>query len=102
MTLPAQLVSICAASNWFCGENWSGASRDGGHFQFTGGNVGQLPPGLAASTSGGAGYGELIGTVLAAGALPVVFAVVLLGAAAVIGLLGAAAVAVALSRASQQ
>jgi D-alanyl-D-alanine carboxypeptidase len=37
MTLPAGLVSTCASMNWFCGENWPGASRDGGHFQFTGG-----------------------------------------------------------------
>jgi D-alanyl-D-alanine carboxypeptidase len=39
MTLPRGIVSICAAHSWFCGENWSGASRDGGHFQFTGGDV---------------------------------------------------------------
>lgn len=37
MTLPAGLVSICAAAGWFCGQAWGGASRDGGHFQFTGG-----------------------------------------------------------------
>jgi hypothetical protein len=37
MTLDPRLVSIMAQFNWFCGENWSGVSRDGGHFQFTGG-----------------------------------------------------------------
>lgn len=37
MTLDPRLVRILASYHWFCGENWSGASRDGGHFQFTGG-----------------------------------------------------------------
>jgi hypothetical protein len=37
MTLDPRLVAIMAQFNWFCGENWSGVSRDGGHFQFTGG-----------------------------------------------------------------
>lgn len=38
MTLPAQMVSIFASAGWFCGQNWSGASRDGGHFQYSGGS----------------------------------------------------------------
>lgn len=99
MTLPAGLVSICAGMNWFCGENWGGASRDGGHFQFTGGDVGAVPPGSASAASDGAGYAALIGSVLAAGALPVAFAAVILGAAALVSLGLAAAVAVMLSRA---
>ena len=37
MTLDPRLVSIMSQYHWFCGENWSGVSRDGGHFQFTGG-----------------------------------------------------------------
>jgi hypothetical protein len=102
MTLPPGLVSICASMNWFCGENWGGASRDGGHFQFTGGDVGQVPPGSAASgTSDGAGYAALIGSVLAAGALPVAFAAVILGAAALAAVGLAAAVAAMMTRAAR-
>jgi D-alanyl-D-alanine carboxypeptidase len=104
MTLPAELVSICASMNWFCGENWGGASRDGGHFQFTGGDAGPAPPGSTAAGSSGsdaAGYAALIGSVLAAGALPVAFAAVILGAAALVGI-GLAAAGIALiSRARQ-
>lgn len=37
MQLDPRLVSLLAGFHWFCGENWGGASRDGGHFQFTGG-----------------------------------------------------------------
>lgn len=37
MTLDPNLVSILAKFHWFCGENWGGSSRDGGHFQYTGG-----------------------------------------------------------------
>lgn len=37
MTLPARLVAIAASYGWFCGQAWHGASRDGGHFQYTGG-----------------------------------------------------------------
>jgi D-alanyl-D-alanine carboxypeptidase len=37
MQLDPRLVSLLASFHWFCGENWGGASRDGGHFQFTGG-----------------------------------------------------------------
>jgi hypothetical protein len=97
MTLPRQLVSICASMNWFCGENWGGGSRDGGHFQFTGGDAGAAPPGstAAGSASDSEGYAALIGSVLAAGALPVAFVGVILGAAALIGV-GLAAVVVAI------
>lgn len=46
MQLDPRLVSLLARYHWFCGENWSGASRDGGHFQFTGGTrVIAVPPG---------------------------------------------------------
>lgn len=102
MTLPAGLVSICASMNWFCGENWSGASRDGGHFQFTGGDAGATPDDAATTASDSAGYAALIGSVLAAGALPVAFAVVILGAAALIGVGLAAAVAATLARAGRE
>jgi hypothetical protein len=101
MTLPAELVSICASMNWFCGENWGGASRDGGHFQFTGGDAGPTPPGAATTSSDSAGYAALLGSLVAAGALPVAFAAVILGAAALIGLGLAAGIAVILSRARQ-
>lgn len=37
MTLPAGLVSIAASMGWFCGQAWDPVSRDGGHFQFSGG-----------------------------------------------------------------
>jgi D-alanyl-D-alanine carboxypeptidase len=37
MTLNPRLVAIMASFRWFCGENWTGVSRDGGHFQFMGG-----------------------------------------------------------------
>lgn len=36
MTLDPRLVAIMRQYRWFCGENWGGASRDGGHFQFMG------------------------------------------------------------------
>lgn len=48
MTLDPRLVAILAAHHWFCGENWGGVSRDGGHFQFTGGTV--PPPGPGGGT----------------------------------------------------
>ena len=37
MKLPAQMVSVFKSHGWICGESWSGASRDGGHFQYRGG-----------------------------------------------------------------
>jgi hypothetical protein len=38
MQLDPLLVSVMADYNWFCGEHWTGVSRDGGHFQYTGGS----------------------------------------------------------------
>ncbi len=67
MTLPRGIVNLCASYHWFCGENWSGASRDGGHFQFTGGDV---------TVSAAAGGGvvstaeDLIAAALAGAAIP--------------------------------
>src|SRR6266702_1679873 len=44
MTLDQRLVNIMASHNWFCGQAWSGASRDGGHFQTVGSvSAGQVP-----------------------------------------------------------
>jgi len=37
MTLPAQMYSLASSMGWCNGSQWSGASRDGGHFQFQGG-----------------------------------------------------------------
>jgi D-alanyl-D-alanine carboxypeptidase len=37
MQLDPRLVNIMASYRWFCGENWGGISRDGGHFQYEGG-----------------------------------------------------------------
>jgi hypothetical protein len=48
MTLDPRLVAVLRRFHWFCGENWGGASRDGGHFQFMGGTV-------PASAGGGGG-----------------------------------------------
>lgn len=54
MTLDPRLVAILARFHWFCGENWSGVSRDGGHFQFTGGTrVITVPPGAPVGGGGG-------------------------------------------------
>jgi D-alanyl-D-alanine carboxypeptidase len=37
MTLPRPIVNAFTSHGWICGESWSGASRDGGHFQYMGG-----------------------------------------------------------------
>ena len=58
MQLDPRLVALLAQYHWFCGENWSGASRDGGHFQFTGGTrVVVAPPGTPGGPGPGGGGG---------------------------------------------
>lgn len=89
MTLPRGLVNLCAAAGWFCGENWTGASRDGGHFQFTGGPVAAVDtgnPGSAASQAG-----DLLAAVLAGAAIPAGMVVVLFGVAIIVAALATAA-----------
>jgi hypothetical protein len=78
MTLPRGLVAICASYHWFCGESWSGASRDGGHFQFTGGDVT-----VSAAAGGGAASTaqDLLAAVLAGAAIPAGMVVVLFAGA---------------------
>lgn len=91
MTLPRGIVNICASYHWFCGESWSGASRDGGHFQFTGGDVT-----VSAAAGGGAASTaeDMLAAVLAGAAIPGVMVLVLFAAAAVLAAgLTAAAIA---------
>lgn len=91
MTLPRGIVNICASYHWFCGESWSGASRDGGHFQFTGGDVT-----VSAAAGGGAvsTAEDMLAAVLAGAAIPGVMVLVLFAAAAVLAAgLTAAAIA---------
>ena len=90
MTLPAGLVSICSSMNWFCGESWSGVSRDGGHFQFTGGSVSASAAGTAAATAA-----DVAGAALAGAAIPAVMVAALAAAAVLLGILAAAALAAA-------
>jgi D-alanyl-D-alanine carboxypeptidase len=100
MTLPRGIVNLCASYHWFCGENWSGASRDGGHFQFTGGDV-------AVSAAAGGGVvstaEDLIAAALAGAAIPAGMVVVLFAGAILLAAgLTAAAVAGAAYVASRQ
>lgn len=91
MTLPRGLVAICARYHWFCGESWSGASRDGGHFQFTGGDVT-----VSAAAGGGAASAaeDLLAAVLAGAAIPAGMVAVLFAGAALLAIgLTAAAIA---------
>lgn len=102
MTLPRGLVSICASFSWFCGESWSGASRDGGHFQFTGGDV---TVSAAAGVGGGAvsAAQDLIAAALAGAAIPAGMVVVLFAGAILLAAgLTAAAVAGAAYVASRE
>lgn len=89
MTLPAGLVSICAQMHWFCGENWPGASRDGGHFQFTGGDVTVTAADVPASAANTAG--DVLAALLAGAAVPVGMVAVLFGLAVIVAAVGTAA-----------
>jgi D-alanyl-D-alanine carboxypeptidase len=62
MTLPPLMVAIMARHHFFCGQAWAGSSRDGGHFQYTGGTA------VAGVAAAGAGKGPAAGAT-AAGAL---------------------------------
>lgn len=84
MTLPAGLVAACASMNWFCGENWAGASRDGGHFQFTGG-----PAASTAAAAAAIPGADLVTAALAGLAIPAGMVLVLAGAAVLLGALAA-------------
>lgn len=91
MTLPRGIVAICASYHWFCGESWSGASRDGGHFQFTGGDVT-----VSAAAGGGVASQaqDVVAAILAGAAIPAgMVAVLFIGAAVLAAALTAAAIA---------
>jgi len=91
MTLPRGIVNICASYHWFCGESWSGASRDGGHFQFTGGDVT-----VSAAAGGGVASQaqDVAAAVLAGAAIPAgMVAVLFIGAAVLAAVLAGAAIA---------
>lgn len=83
MTLDPRLVAIMSDYGWFCGENWSGASRDGGHFQFTGKH------GVSAQAVPGGHPGGMLAAALAGLAAVGVMAAIVIGAAAVAGLAAA-------------
>jgi len=105
MTLPPLMVSIMARHHFFCGQSWTGGSRDGGHFQYTGGTAAS---GIAAAGgAGGAGGGgagpssgaiagavtglALVGTAiaamfLAATGLGIIGALAITGAVAALGI----------------
>jgi hypothetical protein len=95
MTLPPLMVAIMARHHFFCGQAWTGGSRDGGHFQYTGGTVAgavSAAAGGAAGPNRGAMFGALLGLGLAGASIAaVLLAAVAAGALIAIG--GSAAIA---------
>jgi hypothetical protein len=94
MTLPPLMVSIMARHHFFCGQAWAGSSRDGGHFQYTGGTAAGAVPvaGAAAGPPYGAAMGALLGLGLAGASIAAVF-LAAVAAGALIAIAGSAAIA---------
>jgi D-alanyl-D-alanine carboxypeptidase len=88
MTLDPRLVAILRRFHWFCGENWGGVSRDGGHFQFMGGTVPAGAPGGGPPVVSGPGPSHppvVVAVVVAAMYLGALGLLVLAAAGAVAG-----------------